>query len=181
MQLKINLLQATHLTAVSHSLYMILTLKIRKSTQRLSTESIHISVWMIRSFWWIRSLQERYDTFFKIKYKQRLSITDRQYLVNFTAYRMSLNKSINEIWTHLIKLDRKIITIQLNLSSLNMLKQWFQTLLHELLKKYCMTHNDIDSQHITVDEDIALLQEKEVQLKTEMSLWVRSQRDDEQE
>ena len=33
-----------------------------------------------------------------------------------------------------------------------------------------MTCDGIDSQHITVDEDIALLQEKEVQLKTEMVL-----------
>ena len=49
--------------------------------------------------------------FLKIKYEQRLSIISRQYLVNFTAYRMSSNKSINEIWTHLIKLDRKITTI----------------------------------------------------------------------
>ena len=63
MQLKINFLQVTHLTAVSHSLYMILTLKIRKSMQRFSTKSTHISVWMIRSFWWIKSLQKRYDTF----------------------------------------------------------------------------------------------------------------------
>ena len=59
-----------------------------------------------------------------------------------------------------------------------MSEQWFQALLHRLLKKYCMTCDGIDSQHITVDEDIALLQEKEVQLKTEMVLWTRSQRDD---
>ena len=62
-----------------------------------------------------------------------------------------------------------------------MLKQQFQALLHRLLKKYCMTCDDIDSQHTIVDKDIALLQEKEVQLKAEMILWVRSQRDDEWE
>ena len=119
--------------------------------------------------------------FLKIKYEQRLSTTDRQYLVNFTAYRMSSNKSINEIWTHLIKLDRKITTIWLNLSSLNTFKQQFQTLFHELLKKYCITCDSIDSQHITVNKDIAFLQRKEVQLKTEMILWIRLQRDDEWE
>ena len=35
--------------------------------------------------------------FLKIKYKQRLSTADRQYFTNFTAYRMLLNKLINEI------------------------------------------------------------------------------------
>ena len=91
---------------------------------------------------------------------------------------MSSNKSINEIWTHLIKLSRKITTTWLSLSSLNMSEQWFQALLHRLSKKYCMTCDGIDSWHTTVDKDIALLQEKEVQLKTEMTLWARSQRDD---
>ena len=112
---------------------------------------------------------------FKIKYEQRLSSVDRQYLADFTAYRMSSNKLINEIWSHLIKLDRKIITIWLNLSSLNMLKQCFQALLHRLSEKYCITCNDIDFWHIMVDEDIALLQKKKAQLKTEMTLWARSQ------
>ena len=60
-----------------------------------------------------------------------------------------------------------------------MSEQWFQALLHRLLKKYCMTCDGIDSQHTTVDEGIALLQEKEAQLKAEMVLWARSQRDDE--
>ena len=49
-------------------------------------------------------------------------------------------------------------------------EQQFQALLHTLLKKYCMTHDSIDSQHTTVDEGIALLQEKEAQLKAEMAL-----------
>ena len=119
--------------------------------------------------------------FLKIKYKQRLSTADRQCLADFTVYKMSSNELINEIWTHLTKLDRKIATTWLDLSSLNTLKQQFQALLHELLKKYCMTCNSIDSQHTTVDEDIALLQEKEVQLKAEMILCARSQRDDEWE
>ena len=51
-----------------------------------------------------------------------------------------------------------------------MSEQHFQTLLHELLKKYCMTCDDIDSWHTMVNEGIALLQEKEVQLKAEMTL-----------
>ena len=51
-----------------------------------------------------------------------------------------------------------------------MSEQCFQALLHELSEKYCMTCDDIDSQHIMVDEGIALLQEKEVQLKAEMVL-----------
>ena len=62
-----------------------------------------------------------------------------------------------------------------------MSEQWFQALLHELSEKYCTTCDNIDSQHITVDKDIALLQEKEAQLKTEMILWTKLQRDDEQE
>ena len=51
-----------------------------------------------------------------------------------------------------------------------MSEQQFQALLHRLLKKYCMTCDDIDSQHTIVDKDIALLQEKKVQFKTEMTL-----------
>ena len=66
MQLKTDFLQVTHSTAVSHSLYIILTLKIRKSMQRFFIELIHVSVWMIRSFWWIRSLQKRYNTFSRL-------------------------------------------------------------------------------------------------------------------
>ena len=51
-----------------------------------------------------------------------------------------------------------------------MSEQHFQALLHELPEEYCMTCDSIDSQHIMVDEDIALLQEKEAQLKAEMAL-----------
>ena len=112
--------------------------------------------------------------FLKTKYEQRLSTTGRQYLVDFTAYKMSLNESIDEVWTHLTKLDRKITTTWLGLSSLNMPEQQFQALLHRLLKEYCMTCDGSDSWHTTVDEDIALLQEKEAQLKAETALWARS-------
>ena len=110
----------------------------------------------------------------KTKYEQRLPITGRQYLADFTAYRMSPNESIDGVWTHLTKLGRKITTTQSDLSSLNMSEQHFQALLHELSEKYCTTHDSIDSQHTMVNEDIALLQEKEVQLKAETALWARS-------
>ena len=51
-----------------------------------------------------------------------------------------------------------------------MSEQCFQALLHELLKKYCMTCDGIDSQHTMVNKGIVLLQEKEAQLKAEMAL-----------
>ena len=83
---------------------------------------------------------------------------------------MPPNESIDGVWTHLTKLGRKITTTQPDLSSLNMPEQRFQTLLHELPEEYCMTCDGIDSQHTMVDEGIALLQEKEAQLKAEMAL-----------
>ncbi len=44
------------------------------------------------------------------KYKEKLQITERQYLTNFINYRMSTNISIEKAWTHLVKLTRKIVT-----------------------------------------------------------------------
>ena len=96
----------------------------------------------------------------KIKYEQRLLITGRQYLADFTAYKMSSNKSINEIWTHLTKLDRKITTTQSDLSSLNMLEQHFQALLHELSEKYCTICDGIESWLTIVNEGIVILHKK---------------------
>ena len=49
-------------------------------------------------------------------------------------------------------------------------EQHFQALLHGLPEEYRTTCDGIDSRHTMVDEGIALLQEKEAQLKAEMAL-----------
>ena len=54
-------------------------------------------------------------------------------------------------------ISKKITTTQLDLSSLNMLKQCFQALLHRLSEKYCIICDDIDSQLTIVDEGIVIL------------------------
>ncbi len=52
------------------------------------------------------------------KYKEKLQIIERQYLMNFINYRMSMNIFIEKTWTHLIKLTQKIVATQKDMSNL---------------------------------------------------------------
>ncbi len=81
------------------------------------------------------------------KYKEKLQITERQYLMNFINYRMSTNIFIKKTWTHLVKLTWKIITIQKDMSNLFKSKRRFQVLLQLLLNEYTVIWDVIDVQN----------------------------------
>ena len=63
------------------------------------------------------------------KYKEKLQITERQYLMNFINYRMLMNISIKKTWTYLVKLTWKIVAIQNDMSDLFKSECCFQVLL----------------------------------------------------
>ncbi len=52
------------------------------------------------------------------KYKEKLQIIERQYLMNFINYRMLMNIFIEKTWIYLVKLTQKIIVIQKDISNL---------------------------------------------------------------
>ena len=52
------------------------------------------------------------------KYKVKLQIIKKQYLMNFIDYRISMNIFIKKTWIHLVKLTWKIITTQKDISNL---------------------------------------------------------------
>ncbi len=63
------------------------------------------------------------------KYKKKLQITEKQYLMNFIDYRMSMNIFIKKTWTYFIKLTWKIIATQKDMSDLFKSEHHFQVLL----------------------------------------------------
>ncbi len=101
------------------------------------------------------------------KYKEKLQITERQYLMNFIDYRMSTNIFIEKTWIHLVKLTQKIITTQKNMSDLFKSERHFQVLLQSLSDKYTVIQDIIDAQNKSdVKKRLQKLQEKKAQLKT---------------
>ena len=81
------------------------------------------------------------------KYKEKLQITERQYLMNFIDYRMLTNIFIEKTWTHLVKLTRKIIATQKNMSNLFKSEHRFQVLLQSLSDEYTVIQDVIDAQN----------------------------------
>ena len=80
------------------------------------------------------------------KYKEKLQTTGRQYLAEFIGYKMPVNTSINEAWTHLSKLGRKIAATQPDMNSLSKPERRFQALLQALPEEYTVIRDAIDAQ-----------------------------------
>ncbi len=120
------------------------------------------------------SAKEIWDTL-SYKYKEKLQIIKKQYLMNFINYRMSTNISIEKTWTHLIKLTWKIITTQNDMSDLFKSEHHFQVLLQLLSDEYMIIQDIIDAQNKSnVKKELQKLQEKKAQLKiTETALWIK--------
>ncbi len=109
------------------------------------------------------------------KYKEKLQITEKQYLTNFIDYRMLINIFIEKTWTHLIKLTWKIVATQKDISNLFKSKRCFQVLLQSLSNEYMIIQDIIDAQNKSdVKKKLQKLQEKKAQLKTiKTVLWVK--------
>ncbi len=112
------------------------------------------------------SVKEVWDTL-SYKYKEKLQIIERQYLMNFIDYRMSMNIFIEKAWTHLIKLTWKIIATQNDMSDLFKSERCFQVLLQLLSDEYMIIQDIIDAQNKSdIEKELQKLQEKKAQLKT---------------
>ncbi len=79
------------------------------------------------------------------KYKEKLQITERQYLINFINYKMLTNIFIEKTWTHLVKLARKIVATQKDISNLFKSERRFQALLQSLSDEYTVIRDVIDA------------------------------------
>ena len=111
------------------------------------------------------------------KYKEKLQITERQYLMNFIDYRMLINIFIEKIWTHLVKLTWKIVATQKDMSNLFKSEYHFQDLLQLLSDEYTVIQDIINAQNKSnVKKKFQKLQKKKAQLKTtETVLWVKQE------
>ncbi len=120
------------------------------------------------------SAKEIWDTL-SYKYKEKLQITEKQYLMNFIDYRMSTNIFIEKTWTHLIKLTWKIVATQNDMNNLFKSERRFQALLQSLSDEYMIIQDVIDAQNKSnVEREFQKLQKKKAQLKTtETVLWVK--------
>ncbi len=120
------------------------------------------------------SVKKIWDTL-NYKYKEKLQITERQYLMNFIDYKMSMNISIEKTWTHLVKLTWKIVATQNDMSNLFKSERRFQVLLQSLSNEYMIIQDIIDVQNKSdVERELQKLQEKKVQLKTtKTALWIK--------
>jgi len=83
----------------------------------------------------------------KFKYKKKLQMMKKQYLMKFVEYKMSENVFIDEIWIYLSKLSRKIVATQFDMIDLFKSKWRFQTLLQTLLNEYIVIHDVINTQN----------------------------------
>lgn len=102
----------------------------------------------------------------KSKYKKKLQTTGRQYLAEFIGYKMPVGVFIDETWTHLSRLGRKIAATKSDMAGLSKLERRFQALLQALLKDYMMIRDAINAQDTPdVERGLQKLQEKEAQLK----------------
>ncbi len=81
------------------------------------------------------------------KYKEKLQITEKQYLMNFIDYRISTNIFIEKTWTHLVKLTWKIVATQKDISNLFKSERCFQVLLQLLSDEYTVIWDIIDVQN----------------------------------
>ncbi len=95
------------------------------------------------------------------KYKEKLQIIERQYLMNFIDYRMSMNIFIEKTWTHLVKLTWKIVATQKDISDLFKSECRFQVLLQLLSDEYTVIQDVINAQNKSdVKKRLQKLQEK---------------------
>ena len=81
----------------------------------------------------------------KLKYQKKLQTTRRQYLMKYVTYKMLINIFIDEAWTYLDKIDKKMFIIKSNLKFLCDLTEHFQSLLQTLSKKYSDIWDEIDA------------------------------------
>ncbi len=112
------------------------------------------------------------------KYKEKLRTTGRQYLTEFVGYKMPPNMTVDEAWTQLGNLGRKIAATQPRLKDFATPEQRFQTLLQALPAEYAVTRDAIDAQDAPdIEMGLQKLQEKEAQLKaSDNALWAGQQR-----
>ncbi len=86
---------------------------------------------------------------------------------------MPAGVSIDEVWTHLSKLGRKIASTQPDMAGLSKPERRFQALLQALPEDYTVIRDAIDAQDTRdVERGLQKLQEKEAQLRAvETALW----------
>ncbi len=109
------------------------------------------------------------------KYKEKLQTTGRQYLADYMGYKKPADQSIQEAWTHLKKLGRKISDTQPDMKGLCRNDRLVQTLLASLPTEYMTTRDTLDAQgYLDVDIVLQRLQEKEASLKAdETTMWAK--------
>ena len=66
--------------------------------------------------------------------------------MKYVTYKMLVNIFIDEAWTHLGKIDKKMFTIKSNLKFLCDPTEHFQSLLQALSKEYSGIWDEIDAQ-----------------------------------
>jgi hypothetical protein len=113
---------------------------------------------------WIRekkTAKELWETL-KLKYKDKLKVTGRQYLQQYTNYKLPEDTSIEKAWTNLGDLGRKMTASQPDLKSLATPEYRLQQLLQGLPVEYQTVRDAIDAQkNLDVVESLQILREKE--------------------
>ena len=100
------------------------------------------------------------------KCKKKLQIISRQYMINLINYKKFVNKTIDEIWTKIFKLTRKMCAIRSKFKILTTSKKRFVALLRAFSEEYVNVRNYIDVQN-DLDFDIAIQKlPKKIQLNT---------------
>ena len=115
----------------------------------------------------------------KNKYTKKLPTTSREDIRKFVAYKMKPDQTIENAWTDLRKLSKRIIAAQPQMAHFATIEGRLQQLLASLPDSYSSTRDTIDAQStLDVDQAIHKLREKEAQLKesSETALWANKEK-----
>lgn len=122
-----------------------------------------------------KTAKEMWDTL-KSKYAVILQTAGRHHLQDYVNYKMGPGARIDEAWTYLTVMGRKLAAARPDLSGLCTPTSRFQQLLQALPSNFANTKAAIDGRGttISIEEGLALLQEREAELQeSETAMFAR--------
>jgi hypothetical protein len=102
-------------------------------------------------------LQKKYKTRLQKKYKTRLASAGRQYLVEFSTFKIDATTSIDAAWQQINTLGKKVVEQRPELKSLNSIESRIQQLLAALPIEYAAYKAGIDARGKVDPEEVLLI------------------------
>jgi hypothetical protein len=123
-----------------------------------------------------KTVQEKWNAL-RAKYSATLPAINRENLQKLTSFVLEDGVSIENAWTRLHELRRRIVAQDASLKAVFDEKRLFQYLLASLPVEYTVTRDTLDAQpNLSLQERLAMLQAKEHRIATEAAMAARDTR-----